>query len=237
MAGTLKQRLQAWQRRLTERIGGDIATPEARRAAWLHYQWVDHGILRVLWRNFHEVAPGVYRSNQPSDSQLRACHARVGLKTVLNLRGSSKHSFYLFESEVCRDIGLRLVDLPWAASQAPSVPRLELLITLLETMEKPFLIHCKSGADRTGIAAALYLLLVEKQPIEVAKRQLSLRYIHDSNSPAGIQDHLLRVYEKDFRHSSAIGGIGFLDWMRTLYDPVELTASFARWRAGDRSLT
>ena len=233
MAGTLKQRLEAWQRRLTERIGGDIATPEARRAARLHYQWVDHGFLRVLWRNFHAIAPGIYRSNQPSGSQLGAIHARVGLRTVLNLRGQSKHSFYLFETEACRDLGLTLVDLPLSASQAPSVARLEQLVTLLETMEKPFLIHCKSGADRTGLAAALYLLLVEKQPIEVAKRQLSFRYIHVAKSPAGIQDHFLRVYERAFRHS----GIGFLDWMRTVYDPVEVTASFARWRAGDRSLT
>ena len=233
MAGTLKQRLEAWQRRLTERIGSDISSPEARRAAHKHYQWVDHGFLRVLWRNFHRIAPGAYRSNQPSGSQLRAIHAKVGLRTVLNLRGMSKQSFYLFEAEACRDLGLTLVDLALSASQAPTLARLEELIDLLQTMPKPFLIHCKSGADRTGLAAALYLLLVEKQPIEVAKRQLSFRYIHVARSPAGVQDHLLRVYEQAFRHS----GIGFLDWMRSAYDPAEVTASFARWRAGDRSLT
>ena len=233
MSGTLKQRLAAWQRRLTERIGSDISTPEARKAARLHYNLVDHGWLRVLWRNFHRIAPGVYRSNQPSGSQLHAIHARVGLRTVLNLRGASKQSFYLFEAVACRDLGLELVDLPLSASQAPPLARLEELITLLQTMPKPFLIHCKSGADRTGLAAALYLLLVEKQPIEVAKRQLSFRYIHVANSPAGVQDHLLRVYEQAFRQS----GIGFLDWMRKDYDPAEVTASFARWRAGDRSLT
>ena len=233
MSGTLKQRLEAWQRRLTERVGSDISTPEARRAAHKHYQWVDHGFLRVMWRNFHRIAPGVYRSNQPSGSQLRAIHARVGLRTVLNLRGTSKQSFYLFESEACRELGLELVDLPLSASQAPALAKLEQLITHLHTMPKPFLIHCKSGADRTGLAAALYLLLVEKQPIEVAKRQLSFRYIHVANSPAGVQDHLLRVYEQAFRDS----GTGFLDWMRNAYDPAQVTASFARWRAGDRSLT
>ena len=233
MSGTLKQRLAAWQRRLTERIGTDISTPEARKAARLHYNLVDHGWLRVLWRNFHRIAPGVYRSNQPSGSQLHAIAAKVGLRTVLNLRGASKQSFYLFEAVACRDLGLELVDLPLSAIQAPPLARLEELFTLLQTMQKPFLIHCKSGADRTGLAAALYLLLVEKQPIEVAKRQLSFRYIHVANSPAGVQDHLLRVYEQAFRES----GIGFLDWMRKDYDPAQVTASFARWRAGDRSLT
>ena len=232
MAGTLKRRLEAWQRRLTERIGSDISTPAARRAAHKHYLWVDHGFLRVMWRNFHRIAPGVFRSNQPSGSQLRAIHARVGLKTVLNLRGKSRQSFYLFEAEVCREIGLDLVDLALSASHAPPLAGLEQLVERLATMEKPVLIHCKSGADRTGLAAALYLLLVEQQPIEVAKRQLSFRYIHVAKSPAGVQDHVLRVYERAFRRS----GIGFLDWMRTGYDPAAVTASFARWRAGDRSL-
>ena len=107
-----------------------------------------------------------------------------------------------------------------------------LLISHMQTMPKPVLIHCKSGADRTGLAAALYLLVIEGQPIEVAKRQLSFRYIHVSYTATGILDHFLRVYEDAFRDS----GIGFLEWMRTAYDPAELTASFARWRAGDRSL-
>ena len=232
MAGTLKKRLDAWQRQLSERYGSDISTPEARRAAWRHYQWIDHGFLRVLWRNFHQIAPGVYRSNQPSAAQLRAIHEKVGLKTVLNLRGASKQSFYLFETEACRELGLDLVDLPMSARRAPPLAALEQLIVQMRTLEKPYLIHCKSGADRTGLAAALYLLLIEGQPIEVAKRQLSFRYIHLSSTATGILDHFLRVYEHAFRQS----GIGFLDWMRSAYDPDELTASFARWRAGDRSL-
>lgn len=232
MAGTLKKRLEAWQRHLSERFGTDISTPAARRAARKHYQWVDHGFLRILWRNFHQIAPGVYRSNQPSDGQLRAIHDKVGLHSVLNLRGESRQSFYLFEAEVCEKLGLELVSLPLSARQAPSVANLELLISHMQTMPKPVLIHCKSGADRTGLAAALYLLIFEGQPIEVAMRQLSFRYIHVSYTATGILDHFLRVYEDAFRDS----GIGFLEWMRTAYDPAELTASFARWQAGDRSL-
>jgi protein tyrosine/serine phosphatase len=233
MTGTLKQRLDAWQRRLTERIGTDISTPEARKAARRHYLLVDHGWLRALWRNFHRSAPGVYRSNQPSASQLRAVHARIGLKTVLNLRGASRHSFYLFEREVCADLGLTLVDLPQSARQPPTVAALEALVATFQTMERPVLIHCKSGADRTGLAAALYLLLIEGQPIDVAMRQLSFRYIHVARSAAGIQDHVLRVYQAAHRAS----GIGFMDWVRREYDPAGVAASFARWRAGDRSLT
>ena len=232
MIGTLKNRLDAWQQRLSNRIGSDISTAKARRAAWTHYLWIDHGFLRVLWRNFHQIAPGVYRSNQPSDAQLRAVHRRHNLTQVLNLRGASKQSFYLFEAETCGDLGLELVNMPMSARQAPTRDGLEALVSRLQSLKKPCLIHCKSGADRTGLAAALYLLVVEGQPIAVAKRQLSLRYIHISFVSTGILDHLLRVYEQAFNQS----GIGFLDWVRRDYDPAALTASFARWRAGDRRL-
>lgn len=233
MAGTLKKRLEAWQRRLSERIGTDVSTPEARRAARLHYQWVDHGFLRLWWRNLHQIAPGVFRSNQPSDDQLRTLAQRIGLRSILNLRGASNQSFYLFEAEVCRELNLDLVDLPMSARQAPTRDQLERLIAHLRTLPRPCLIHCKSGADRTGLAAAIYMLVIEGQPIEVAKRQLSIRYIHISFTATGILDHFLRVYE----HAFKLSGIGFLDWLRSAYDPGELTASFARWRAGDRSLT
>ena len=232
MIGTIKDRLDAWQRRLTAKIGGDISTAPARRAARWHYQLVDHGFLRAMWRNLHQIAPQVYRSNQPSDRQLAALHKSVGLKTVLNMRGKSKNSFYLFEAETCEKHGITLVDLPMSASEAPSRQKLHQLIATLRAVEKPLLMHCKSGADRTGLAAVLYLLLVEKRPYAEAKAQLSLRYLHVANSPAGVQDHLLRCFEAAERQT----GIGFEDWLQNEYDPAQVTASFARWRAGDRVL-
>ena len=232
MTGTLKDRLEGWRRSLTARIGGDISTGPARRAARVHYQLMDHGFLRVLWRNLYQIAPQVYRSNQPSDRQLTSLHKRVGLRSVLNMRGTSQQSFYLFEAETCAKLGITLVDLPMSASRAPARDKLERLIEALHTMQKPVLIHCKSGADRTGLAAVLYLLLVEKRPYAEARRQLSLRYLHVAWSPAGVQDHLLRCFEA----AHAKTGIAFMDWMRTQYDPAKVTASFARWRAGSRDL-
>lgn len=228
----MKQWLDSWQRRLTERYGTDISTPKARKAARRHFLFVDHGWLRILWRNFAEVARDVYRSNQPSPKALREIHEKVGLKSVLNLRGVSRQSFYLFEKEECEALGLRLVDISLSATKAPSRTHLLHLIKLLDEIPKPVLIHCKSGADRTGLAAAVYLLVHGKRPIEEAKRQLSMRFVHVKHSAAGILDHLLQTYERD--HAKT--GIAFADWVATVYDPAALTASFAKWRAGDRSL-
>lgn len=232
MIAAIKTRLLDLQRRLTATFGTDISTPEARRAAWWHFQLMDHAFLRVFWTNLHQIAPGVWRSNQPSPGRLRRWHRQLGLRSVLNLRGKTAQGFYLFEAETCQDLGLSLYDLQLSAKQAPSRDKLQEMIDLFRRMEKPFLIHCKSGSDRTGLAAALYMLVIGNRPVDEARRQLNWRYLHIENSPAGIQDHLLRLYA-DAQDRT---GVSFADWLRDSYDPAVVTASFRRWRAGDRSL-
>ena len=232
MFSALKDWLHDLQRRLTARFGNDISTPDARRAAWWHFQLMDHAFLRVFWTNLHQIAPGVWRSNQPSPGRLRYWHVKLGLRSVLNLRGESLQGFYLFEEEACRETGMALYNLQLYAKKPPSREKLEQLFDLFQTMPKPLLFHCKSGADRTGLAAALYLLTIENRPLAEARRQLSWHYLHVENSPAGIQDHLLRLYAQAF----ATNGISFRDWLHSGYDPAAVFASFLRWRAGDRSL-
>jgi len=46
--------------------------------------------------------------------------------------------------------------------------------------QKPILIHCREGADRTGLASALYLAAIKKAGEAVAEGQLSIRYGHIS---------------------------------------------------------
>ena len=229
--------IKAWllqlQKRLTAQFGSDISTPEARRAAWWHFQLMDHAFLRVLWSNLHQIAPGVYRSNQPSPERLHHWKRTLGLKSILNLRGQVDQGFYLFEAEACRDLDITLHNLRIFAKQPPSREELQELTALFTTMAKPFLIHCKSGSDRTGLAAALYLMLVEHRPIAEAQRQLSLYYLHFAAYGAGVQDHLLRMYAK----AQAASAISFADWLATAYDPDLVRQSFQRWQAGDRSLS
>ncbi len=224
MAGALKRRMLAWQRRMAGTYGTDISTPEARRAAWWHFQLMDHAFLRVLWTNLDQIAPGVWRSNQPSAWRLARYKDRLGLKAVINLRGPSAQGFYLFEVEACRDLGLTLHDVNFSARRAPTRAALLQVIDLFATVQKPVLIHCKSGADRTGLIAALYLMVVEQRPLNEAKQQLSLRYLHLKASRTGILDHFLTLYEAEG------AGRPIRDWIETGYDADRLTASFAALR-------
>ncbi|HBN31583.1 MAG: protein tyrosine phosphatase [Rhodobacterales bacterium] len=224
---TLEDKERAWR----ESFGDDISTPEKRRQAQRHFDWVDHGVLRKLWTNFYPVADGVFRSNQPSAKRLLKL-SEMGMKSVLNLRGTSPYSYHLFEVEACRELGLGLTDINLSATALPSLATLLELECHFKTLERPFVMHCKSGADRAGFASALYLLLIKGAPIEVAQKQLGLKYLHIKASSKGILDFCLETY----RLANAAAPIAFRDWMMTAYDPVTITAAFQarsqRRRAG-----
>jgi len=221
MLQTLKHRLHLLERAFTRGWGTDISTPRARRVAKWHFYLSDHGFLRGLWTNQFQIAPGVWRSNQPSPARLRKLKA-MGIETVLNLRGADRFSFYLFEAETCAELGLTLIDHKiYARSLVPRTRFLE-LFKIFDGIEKPFVMHCKSGADRAGLAAALWLLDQEGATLDQAKAMLSLKYVHLKRTKTGLMDHVLEVFEAD---TSEVP-MPIRQWFAEKYDPRRVTASF-----------
>jgi hypothetical protein len=80
--------------------------------------------------------------------------------------------------------------------------------------------HCKSGADRAGLAAGLAILF-EGGTARAAQAQLGWRYGHFSHSRTGILDAFFRLYE-----AQAEGRIGFLEFVTQEYDERALRHSF-----------
>ncbi len=217
----LFSRWKAFERALDHLLGRDISTDRARRRASWHFNFIDHGILRAFWTNLFEIAPGVWRSNQPSQNRLKQYKA-MGIRTVLNLRGVTDRSPYLFEEEACRELGMQMVN---HRLSARSLVRAKVLLSLLDTFEKidkPFVMHCKSGADRAGLASALYLLHIEGASIAEARKQLSFKYIHIRASKTGVLDHVLDAYEADTRSEP----MPIRTWIAKRYHPKKLQASF-----------
>jgi protein tyrosine phosphatase (PTP) superfamily phosphohydrolase (DUF442 family) len=227
MLRQLIERFQDRRKRLKRSFGNDISTPENRRKARWHYLLFDHGVLRILWTNLHQVAPDIYRSNQPDPRRLKKMHD-LGIKSVLNLRGEDGYAHYLFEQESCAALGMTLTNVKFDALKPTKKEPLLDALEAFKTLERPLLLHCKSGSDRAGLASALYLLSQEDASVSTARKQLSLRFLHIKNSEAGIQDHILDMYEA--RQES--GYISIEDWIRTEYDPNDISESFERLRGG-----
>ncbi len=200
---------------------GDINTPAGRRNAWVDALFIDHAILRFGWTNFAEVVPGkLYRSNHPTPGNLIAFTRKVGLKSLINLRGRTNNGSDALSRDMAGRLGLAFYDMAMESRGAPHRERILRLAEIFATMPGPALVHCKSGADRAGLAAGLYLLIHGGTAAE-ALAQLSLKFGHISQAKAGILDEFFRTYQREGE-----GKKPFLDWVREDYDEDGLRARY-----------
>ena len=200
---------------------GELNTKAGRRNAWVDALFVDHAIFRLVWTNFAAVEPGIlYRSNHPTPGKLAAFTRRVGLRSLINLRGQAKNGSDALSRETAARLGLEFYDMALESRGAPQKDRILRLAGIYRDMRGPALIHCKSGADRAGLAAGLYVA-IHGGSSAAALRQLSLRFGHIKQSKTGILDA--------FFHTYACEGEGkkpFLDWVREDYDEARLRAEY-----------
>ncbi|HZV34942.1 MAG TPA: dual specificity protein phosphatase family protein [Verrucomicrobiae bacterium] len=136
----------------------------------------------VLNHNFHVVSPGqVYRCGQLDVPDLTRVVQEHGIKSILNLRGGARTGlteWYRAETNAAWQLGVRYYDYELSASQELTEAQLDKIVNIMATAPKPLLIHCKSGADRTGLVGALYLYSFEGKPAKVADRELTMFYGH-----------------------------------------------------------
>lgn len=135
---------------------------------------------RQLVGNFYQVIPGtLYRAAQVTPASLAHYKKYFGIRTVINLRGANPGAdWYDAELKASDELGLTHIDFAMKASQPLPQSRAAELIALMRTAPKPILVHCQAGADRTGLAAALFLAAIGRADEAAAERQLSLRFGH-----------------------------------------------------------
>lgn len=169
--------------------------------------------------NFHALVPGkVYRCAQPSPAELERLIGKYGIRTVMNLRGcSAPWPWYMEESRVTHRLGVSQEDICMSAGRFPSVDELRRVVEVLDHTEYPILIHCRQGADRTGLVSAFLMLLHSNCGLEEARRQMSMRYGHvPLGRPANL-DRFFDLYE---------------EWLRDLRRP-HTPEALREWIAGD----
>lgn len=188
----------------------------------------DHAIIRMVYDNTHEVAPGVWRSYQPSPARLEEW-AKRGVKTVVNLRGPKPSAALFLEEETCARLGMKLENFRVFSREAPSAEMLRGARDLFSRIEYPALFHCKSGADRVGLMAALYLFFTGKAPLNAALKQLSWRYGHVKHGKTGVIDAAFERYLTFVRANNiSLSDVeAFFAWVESdAYDPAAIKRDF-----------
>jgi hypothetical protein len=99
-------------------------------------------------RRFDRVDAVVYRSAQPSAEQLRELQRRYGIRTVLKLNSGGEPV----------PEGVTLIHHPLSVLKEPTPQQLQEILDAIDHSEKPLLVHCTHGEDRTGLVIALYRL-------------------------------------------------------------------------------
>lgn len=212
--------LRAWDRDARRSFDGDLSSPGARTRAYLFFHVFDHAFLRWFWTNFDRVGPDVYRGNQPGPKRVKAW-ADKGIRAILSLRGPSNQAFYALEKEAADNLGIQFEAVRLNARMASPSSEFIALFDHFRTLPKPWVMHCKSGADRAGLASAIYVMW-SGGTIEDARAHLSWRYLHLNNKNTGICDYILETYDTARQET----GIGIEDWFRTIYDDSEIQAAY-----------
>ena len=134
----------------------------------------------------------IFRSKKLNSSQLQERVTQHKIKSILCLAECTD-----LEKKISRELGLRYFDL------SMNIPEIELddlhhVVKVLKKAPKPLLIHCRQGADRTGMAAALYFYSIKNQSMDVSiKKGLRLRYGHLGKFWTPRIYEVLREYEKE----------------------------------------
>lgn len=198
-----------------------LTLPGARRRAWVDSLFVDHAVFRTVWDNFAEVVPGkLYRCNHPTPARLARAVRRHHIHTLINLRGHRRCGSDALSRDAARTLGLDHIDMAFESRGAPHRDRILRFHGIYRSIAAPTLMHCKSGADRAGLAAGLAILF-EGGTAADALRQLSWRYGHFNRSRTGILDAFFLRYQAE-----AEGRIPFLDWVGHHYDEAALKGDF-----------
>jgi hypothetical protein len=175
--------------------------------------------------HLHWVTDDVARSAQPYLGFYSAFLAPHRFKSLINLRGENpEFGWWKAEKRVTSELNIRHFDVKLSSRNLPSRSGLSVLFDAFDSAERPLLLKCSGGQDRTGLAAALYLIQFKgTAALAEAEAQLAAwPYLHFPKT------HQLWLRQFPDYAAAQAGAVRLGQWVRSGYDP----RHFAQWLAG-----
>ncbi len=134
--------------------------PASRPAKWAQPLKLD-GV-----PNLHKVSDNLYRSAQPTAKGMQNLK-NLGIRTVINLR-----SFHSDRDELGQTgLGYEHITMKAWHPERKEVVRFLRIVSKAEN--RPVLVHCQHGADRTGTMCALYRIAAQGWTKEEAIQEMT----------------------------------------------------------------
>ena len=77
----LKKKFEKFDERWRKHLA-DTFSAKNKLSAERHAFWIDHEFLRLLYHNDFEIAPNVFRANQPSEKRIYEWKKTKGIKVL-----------------------------------------------------------------------------------------------------------------------------------------------------------
>ena len=144
--------------------------------------------------NFHPITYGeAYRSAQLDGDEFEYYIKKYNIQSIVNLRGKNPgDSWYREETNISAEHNIKHYDISLSSSRGPAEEDIRRLVQIFKSAPRPVLIHCQAGADRSGLAAAIWKVVVDKEPKLEAEKQLSIFYGHLPIGKTSALDHFFQ---------------------------------------------
>jgi protein tyrosine phosphatase (PTP) superfamily phosphohydrolase (DUF442 family) len=136
-------------------------------------------------QNLYKIEDGFYRGARPTADGFKEL-AGLGVKTVIDLSSGG-------DEPLVKDGSLRLVHVPMHAWSLRDDRVLEALKVMADPANRPLMVHCQHGADRTGALVALYRVVVQGWTKEKAVEEMARGGYHHSSLFRNLDRYVMRA--------------------------------------------
>ena len=138
--------------------------------------------------NFGQVDAHLYRGAQP-ESAAYAALRMLGVDTVVRFNPEGQN--LAAEKAQVESFGMNFVSLPWSGLGEPTHEQVVSFLALLrDNPDSKIFVHCRVGADRTGVMVAIYRLTFSHWTMEQTLAEMYAFHYHHLWLP-----HLQRYVE------------------------------------------
>jgi tyrosine-protein phosphatase SIW14 len=114
--------------------------------------------------NLYKINDSIYRSEQPANKAIAFIDSS-GIKSILNLR-QKKDNPGLLNMHSVKSYHIKMVTKNFTDAEIIQS------LLIIKNAPKPLLVHCKHGADRTGVVIAMYRIIFQNWSKEKALEEL-----------------------------------------------------------------
>ena len=160
-----------------------------RNASYRHEKVAIEGV-----PNFGRIKPRLFRGGQPSEQGLASLRA-LGVNTIISFTLGEEGA--KAEAAEAARLGMDYIGLPWSTVEVPEPEQVETFLGYLnEHPDRTVFVHCKAGADRTGVMIALSRIAIDRWPAQQAVDEMNAFHYHFIFLP-----HLQRFVERFQPHA------------------------------------